>query len=101
MEATRDNAHLINTISRIVGAVGRRVDESSPMVDARLADGSRVNAIILPLALDGAALSIVDLGQGLTYDELLGFGAMSQDMLNYLSSGGLEMQYAYQLVQGR
>jgi pilus assembly protein CpaF len=54
----RDDAHLVNTISRIVGRVGRRVDESSPMVDARLPDGSRVNAIIPPLALDGAALSI-------------------------------------------
>ena len=86
VEATfRDNAHLINTISRIVGAVGRRVDESSPMVDARLADGSRVNAIIPPLALDGAALSIRRFGaKALTYDELLKFGAMSQDMLNYL-----------------
>ena len=54
----RDNDHLVNIISRIVGRVGRRVDEASPMVDARLADGSRVNAIIPPLALDGAALSI-------------------------------------------
>lgn len=81
----RDNAHLINTISRIVGAVGRRVDESSPMVDARLADGSRVNAIIPPLALDGAALSIRRFGsKALTYEELLKFGAMSRDMLNYL-----------------
>jgi pilus assembly protein CpaF len=52
------NRHLLNTIDRIVSAVGRRIDESSPMVDARLADGSRVNAIIPPLALDGAALSI-------------------------------------------
>ena len=47
----RDNAHLVNTISRIVGKVGRRIDEASPMVDARLTDGSRVNAIIPPLAL--------------------------------------------------
>ncbi|HTS10952.1 MAG TPA: CpaF family protein [Candidatus Limnocylindrales bacterium] len=54
----RDNAHLRQIIDRIVSAVGRRVDESSPMVDARLADGSRVNAIIPPLALDGPALSI-------------------------------------------
>ena len=53
----RDEAHLINTISRIVGRVGRRIDESSPMVDARLPDGSRVNAIIPPLALDGPARS--------------------------------------------
>ena len=54
----RDNAHLMQVIERIVSAVGRRVDESSPMVDARLADGSRVNAIIPPLALDGPVVSI-------------------------------------------
>ncbi len=53
-----DPAHLLNTIDRIVSAVGRRIDESSPMVDARLKDGSRVNAIIPPLAIDGAVLSI-------------------------------------------
>ena len=53
-----DNAHLMRVIERIVSRVGRRVDESSPMVDARLPDGSRVNAIIPPLALDGPALSI-------------------------------------------
>ena len=53
-----DNAHLMKIIERIVSQVGRRVDESSPMVDARLADGSRVNAVIPPLALDGPALSI-------------------------------------------
>src|SRR5215813_12083088 len=54
----RDHAHLMQIIERIVSAVGRRVDESSPMVDARLKDGSRVNAIIPPLALDGPVLSI-------------------------------------------
>ena len=54
----RDDAHLMQVIERIVSAVGRRVDESSPLVDARLADGSRVNAIIPPLALDGPILSI-------------------------------------------
>src|SRR5882757_9122458 len=53
-----NDAHLMNIIDRIVSAVGRRVDESSPMVDARLADGSRVNAIIPPLAIDGPTLSI-------------------------------------------
>ncbi len=53
-----DSAHLLNTIDRIVSAVGRRIDESSPMVDARLKDGSRINAIIPPLAIDGASLSI-------------------------------------------
>ena len=54
----RDDAHLMQIIERIVSSVGRRIDESSPMVDARLADGSRVNAIIPPLALDGPMLSI-------------------------------------------
>src|ERR1700690_3300603 len=54
----RDDAHLMSIIDRIVSAIGRRVDESSPMVDARLADGSRVNAIIPPLAVDGPNLSI-------------------------------------------
>jgi pilus assembly protein CpaF len=54
----RDDAHLVQIIERIVSSVGRRIDESSPMVDARLADGSRVNAIIPPLALDGPAMSI-------------------------------------------
>src|SRR6187401_2658797 len=54
----KDERHLQQIIERIVSAIGRRIDESSPMVDARLADGSRVNAIIPPLALDGAAMSI-------------------------------------------
>ena len=54
----KDDAHLMQIIERIVSSVGRRIDESSPMVDARLADGSRVNAIIPPLALDGPILSI-------------------------------------------
>src|SRR5262249_23939847 len=54
----RDDRHLLQIIERIVSAVGRRIDESSPMVDARLKDGSRVNAIIPPLALNGPALSI-------------------------------------------
>ena len=54
----KDDRHLMRIIERIVSSVGRRIDESSPMVDARLADGSRVNAIIPPLALDGPGLSI-------------------------------------------
>jgi pilus assembly protein CpaF len=83
----RDNAHLINTISRIVGKVGRRVDEASPMVDARLQDGSRVNAIIHPLALDGAALSIRRFGNDpLTAEQLVGFAALTQEMMNYLKA---------------
>jgi pilus assembly protein CpaF len=68
----RDEAHLLAIIDRIVSAVGRRVDESSPMVDARLADGSRVNAIIPPLAIDGPCLSIRRFGRDpLTVDDLL------------------------------
>src|ERR1700758_1156420 len=59
----RDDAHLIGIIDRIVSAVGRRIDESSPMVDARLADGSRVNAIIPPLAVDGPCMSIRRFGR--------------------------------------
>jgi pilus assembly protein CpaF len=62
----RDDAHLLTIIDRIVSKVGRRVDESSPMVDARLPDGSRVNAIIPPLALDGAVLSIRRFGAQIT-----------------------------------
>jgi len=83
----RDDAHLVNTITRIVGRVGRRVDESSPMVDARLADGSRVNAIIAPLALDGAALSIRRFGATpLSAKDLVARGALSADMMNYLKA---------------
>src|ERR1700675_530087 len=67
LEATgvqfRDDAHLMSIIDRIVSAIGRGVDESSPMVDARLADGSRVNAIIPPLAVDGPCLSIRRFGR--------------------------------------
>ena len=59
----RDNDHLLRIVNRIVAAVGRRIDESQPMVDARLPDGSRVNAIIPPLALDGALLSIRRFGK--------------------------------------
>src|ERR1700756_1429862 len=59
----KDNQHLMQIIDRIVSRVGRRIDESSPMVDARLADGSRVNALIPPLALDGACLSIRRFGR--------------------------------------
>lgn len=83
----RDNAHLVNTISRIVGKVGRRIDEASPMVDARLQDGSRVNAIIPPLALDGAALSIRRFGANpLTPKQLVDFGALTSEMMNYLKA---------------
>lgn len=81
----RDNEHLVNIIGRIVGRVGRRIDESSPMVDARLADGSRVNAIVPPLALDGAALSIRRFGaKALSHDDLVHLGALSDEMMRYL-----------------
>ena len=81
----RDDAHLMAIIDRIVSAVGRRVDESSPMVDARLADGSRVNAIIPPLALDGPVLSIRRFGhKRLSADELIENRTMIPQMLELL-----------------
>jgi pilus assembly protein CpaF len=85
--AFRDDRHLLQIIDRIVGAVGRRIDESSPMVDARLADGSRVNAIIPPLALDGPALSIRRFGSTpLTAEKLLDLKSISPEMLEILSA---------------
>jgi pilus assembly protein CpaF len=95
-----NDSHLLNIIDRIVSSVGRRIDESSPMVDARLADGSRVNAIIPPLALDGPSLSIRRFAvDKLTAKELIELGSMTQQMdqllqavvkgkLNILVSGG-------------
>src|SRR5215469_12988394 len=81
----RDDGHLMAIIDRIVSAVGRRVDESSPMVDARLADGSRVNAIIPPLALDGPCLSIRRFGhKRLSSEELLENRTLTQHMLELL-----------------
>jgi pilus assembly protein CpaF len=95
-----DDAHLMNTIDRNVSAVGRRIDESSPMVDARLKDGSRVNAIIPPLAIDGPSVSIrrfaVEL---LSIDDLIKLGTITPEVakvlavivkarLNILISGG-------------
>jgi len=81
----RDEAHLIAIIDRIVSAVGRRIDESSPMVDARLADGSRVNAIIPPLAIDGACLSIRRFGRvPLNVDNLLRNQTLTSGMLALL-----------------
>jgi pilus assembly protein CpaF len=83
----RDDRHLLQIIDRIVGAVGRRIDESSPMVDARLTDGSRVNAIIPPLALDGPALSIRRFGTTpLTAEKLLALKSISPEMLEVLSA---------------
>ncbi len=82
-----DDAHLMNIIDRIVSAVGRRIDESSPMVDARLKDGSRVNAIIPPLAIDGPMLSIrrfaVEL---LSAEDLIRLGAMDENVARVLQA---------------
>jgi len=96
----RDDNHLLQIIDRIVSKVGRRVDESSPYVDARLPDGSRVNAIIPPLALDGPVLSIRRFGvEPLKISDVLAFGTLTPNMakilegcvktrLNVLISGG-------------
>jgi pilus assembly protein CpaF len=96
----RDNDHLMQIIDRIVSKVGRRVDETSPMVDARLPDGSRVNAVIPPIALDGASLSIRRFGSNpLKLEDLLNYKAFTPEMamlmeacikarLNIIISGG-------------
>jgi pilus assembly protein CpaF len=96
----RDNEHLLQIIDRIVSKVGRRVDETSPMVDARLPDGSRVNAIIPPLALDGPSMSVRRFGANpLKLEDLLNFKAFTPEMamlmeacikarLNIIISGG-------------
>jgi pilus assembly protein CpaF len=81
----KDNNHLLRIIDKIVSQVGRRVDESSPMVDARLADGSRVNAIIPPLAVDGPLLSIRRFGtEKLMPEDLVAKKAMTQGMMDLL-----------------
>ena len=85
--AFRDDRHLLQIIDRIVSRVGRRVDESSPMVDARLPDGSRVNAIIPPLALDGPALSIRRFGTGpLAANQLVALKSISPEMMEMLAA---------------
>jgi pilus assembly protein CpaF len=96
----RDNQHLLQILDRIVSRIGRRVDETSPMVDARLADGSRVNAVIPPLALDGPSLTIRRFGsKPLGLEDLLKFGAFTPEIalllegaikarLNIIVSGG-------------
>jgi pilus assembly protein CpaF len=98
--AFTDEAHLRRTIDKIVARVGRRIDEASPMVDARLRDGSRVNAVVPPLALDGAVLTIRKFSaEPFEADDLIGFGTMSAEVaqllakcvegrLNILVSGG-------------
>src|SRR5690242_17039158 len=83
----KDNAHLMQIIDRIVSRVGRRVDESSPMVDARLIDGSRVNAIIPPLAIDGPCLSIRRFGRDpITSRNMIENKTLTEPMLELLSS---------------
>jgi pilus assembly protein CpaF len=83
----KDEAHLMHIIDKIVSAVGRRIDESSPMVDARLLDGSRVNIVIPPLAVDGPLLSIRRFGAiPLTADDLLRHRALTPQMLEILRS---------------
>jgi pilus assembly protein CpaF len=83
----RDDRHLLQIIDRIVSRVGRRVDESSPMVDARLPDGSRVNAIIPPLALDGPSLSIRRFGTGpIAANQLVTIKSISAEMMEVLAS---------------
>jgi len=81
----RDDAHLMQIIDRIVSAVGRRVDESSPLVDARLSDGSRVNVIIPPLSIDGPCVSIRRFGrEPLRADDLVENGSLTPEMLELL-----------------
>ena len=82
-----DNAHLMNIIERILTPLGRRVDESSPLVDARLADGSRVNIIIPPLSLVGPVVTIRKFSKkALSINDLVGFGTLSQDMATFLDA---------------
>lgn len=80
-------AHLLKIVQKVVGAVGRRVDETSPIVDARLSDGSRFNAIIPPLALDGSLVSIRRFGKrALGIPDLLGFKSLTPEMVTFLSA---------------
>jgi pilus assembly protein CpaF len=83
----KDNAHLLHIIEKIVSQVGRRIDEAQPIVDARLADGSRVNAIIPPLALDGPSLSIRRFGRHvITSEEMLANLTLTPGMLRFLAA---------------
>jgi len=83
----RDDKHLLQIINRIVSRVGRRIDEMSPMVDARLSDGSRVNATVPPLSLDGPTLSIRRFGRApVSADEMLEMGTLSPEMLEMLKA---------------
>ena len=83
----RDNAHVMNVINRIVSSVGRRIDESSPMVDARLADGSRVNAVIPPVALSGPTITIRKFSKTpLGVSDLIRFSSVSPQMMAFLEA---------------
>jgi pilus assembly protein CpaF len=83
----KDDAHLLHIIEKIVSQVGRRIDEAQPIVDARLQDGSRVNAIIPPLALDGPCLSIRRFGRHvITQEEMLQYKTLTPGMLRFLSA---------------
>lgn len=83
----KDNAHLLHIIEKIVSQVGRRIDEAQPIVDARLLDGSRVNAIIPPLALDGPSMSIRRFGRHvITSEEMVGYKTIMSGMLKFLAA---------------
>jgi pilus assembly protein CpaF len=83
----RDNAHLVHIIRRIVSRVGRRIDESSPLVDARLADGTRVNAVLEPVALGGASLSLRRFSRtAITAEDLIKWGCASREMIEALAA---------------
>ncbi|MEK6676548.1 MAG: CpaF family protein [Planctomycetota bacterium] len=83
----RDNSHLMHVIDKIVSGVGRRCDETSPMVDARLQDGSRVNAVIPPLAIDGASLSIRRFGTDpLKWDDYINYKSVTTEMRDFLEA---------------
>lgn len=83
----RDDAHVLQVINRIVSSVGRRCDEANPMVDARLADGSRVNAVIPPVALKGPSITIRKFSATpLKVGDLIGYGSLSASMANFLEA---------------
>src|SRR5690606_24389767 len=83
----RDEAHLMNIVQRIVAPIGRRIDEASPYVDARLSDGSRVNVVIPPIALDGTAVSIRKFRQqAFTAADYVRTGSLSREMLKFLAT---------------
>ena len=85
--AFTDDKHVLDLINRIVGSVGRRVDRSSPYVDARLSDGSRVNAVIPPLSLSGPVLTIRRFPKRLsTFDELVSLGTLTPESADFLKA---------------